>query len=372
MKLAYIIENIAGTGGLERNISKKSNYLVESYGYDLTIITIYQNGRSYAYELNPSIKVIDLGVVFWEKSSFTIKNEIRQELEKLLFKERFDICVSWAGMDMYSLYKINDGSKKVLEYHFDYSTFEMRALKTSSRLKAKVYAYLKRMLFVNAAKHYDRFVLLTKQDEEIWKRFCKNTTYIYNPLFIDKKEYPSKPADSKTVCAIGRLDYQKGYDLLIPSWKKVVASHPDWKLKIYGDGSERDNLQNLITKFDLEKSVTLCGFCTDVGYVLSQSDIFVFPSRFEGFGNVLLEAMVYGVPPVSFDCPCGPREIIENNVSGVLIDHLDIMSFLEKVIELIENENKRKTIGRHAVERSERFSIKAIMSEWNSLFNSLL
>lgn len=112
MRIAYIIEHVAGFGGLERNITAKSNYLVEKYAYEVTIVTVYQNGRPYSYPLNSNIRKIDLGLDFTGKTSFTIKKRIRSALEPVLLRERFDICVSWGGMDAYSLYTINDGSVK--------------------------------------------------------------------------------------------------------------------------------------------------------------------------------------------------------------------------------------------------------------------
>lgn len=371
MRLAYIIEHIAGTGGMERNISSKSNYLVEELGYELTIITIYQQGRPYAYGLSPLIKTVDLEVNFAGKSSCDIKEEISKKLEKVLYREHFDICVSWGGMDSYSLYKIKDGSKKILEFHFDYAAFEMWSQAYNSRLKARTMAFVKRMLFINAARHYEKFVLLTKQDQLRWKRFCNNTTYIYNPLFLQKEIYPDKPKNSHKVCAMGRLDYNKGYDLLISIWKKVAEKHPDWKLYIYGEGDEQESLQELILLEGLTDNVKLCGYCADVGSVFSQSDFFVFPSRFEGFGNVLVEAMAYGLPPVSFDCPCGPKEIIENNVSGFLVPYMDLDSFAEKINELIENEALRNRMSLYALKRSNQFSMNSIMQQWDSLFHNI-
>lgn len=367
MRLAYIIEQIAGTGGLERNITRKSNYLVEELGYDITIITIYQKGRPYTYELNPLIKTIDLEVNFAGKSSYVIKKEIFQKLERLLFRICFDVCVSWGGMDSYCLHKINDGSKKILEFHFEYTAFEMWSQTYNSGLKAQVMAFLKRMLFASAAKHYDKFVLLTKQDELKWKRFCKNTTYINNPLLIEEKA-SKKSKTFYRVCSIGRLDFQKGYDLLITLWQKVAVKHPDWELCIYGEGKEHEALQELIQSKNLTDYVKLCGFCADVGTVLSQSDFFVFPSRSEGFGNALLEAMAYGLPPISFDCPCGPKEIIENNVSGFLVPYMDLESFAEKVNELIEDETLRSSMSKRALKRCHEFSMKKIMQQWDSLF----
>ena len=109
---------------------------------------------------------------------------------------------------------------------------------------SNIVASLRRRLFIKAVKEYDSFVVLTDQDACRWKKHCDNVVRIYNPLFVNVE---GKRKDStKTVCAIGRLDFQKGYDLLIPAWQEVAEKHPDWKLNIYGDGSQRERLQELI------------------------------------------------------------------------------------------------------------------------------
>lgn len=369
MKLAYIIENVAGSGGLERAISTKSNYLAEYYSYEITIITIYQEHRPFTYQLHPTIKTIDLGVSFESKMSKKIKKRIHCALESVLMKERFDICMSLCGMDVYSLYKINDGSRKIAEYHFDYTTFDMWA-RSYPCVISNIVAALRRRLFIKAVKEYDSFVVLTDQDACRWKKHCDNVVRIYNPLFVNVE---GKRKDStKTVCAIGRLDFQKGYDLLIPAWQEVAEKHPDWKLNIYGDGSQRERLQELIDTNNLGDYVKLCGYCDNVGEALNSSEIFVFPSRYEGFGLVLIEAMAYGVPPVSFDSPCGPREIIENNKNGIIVPYLDTKALIKGVLRLIEDSEYRFILSKQAKIRSSNFSMNYIMKEWKSLIERIV
>lgn len=372
IRLAYIIEHVAGSGGLERNITTKANYLMAKDEYEITIITLSQNGRPFTYEIDDRIKMIDLGIDFSGKKSSGITKEIGIKLQSVLLSNNFDICISWGGLDVYSLYKINDGSKKVVEYHFNYTAFDNWAPSSLPSLLRKIYANIKRRAFIAAIRHYDCFAVLTKEDKHKWGKYCSNVDFIYNPLLIDKKECDKKTENSKKVCAIGRLDKQKGYDLLIPAWTEVAKLHPDWTLNIYGDGPERDSLQELINQNGLQDKVILHGYCANIPEILSQSEIFAFPSRHEGFGNVLVEAMTYGVPPISFDCPCGPSEIIENGKSGIVVPYLDIDALITEVIRLIENPKERIRLSENAKVRSKDFSKSVIMDLWDKQIKQLL
>ena len=147
---------------------------------------------------------------------------------------------------------------------------------------------------------------------------------------------------------------------------------PDWILEIYGNGSERENLQNKINKLRLEKSFLLKGAEKNIQEKYLESSIYVMSSRFEGMPMVLLEAMTYGLPIISFDCPCGPKDIIKDNEDGFLVEFGNIEQMAEKIEKLISDEEKRKLFGKNARKNVERFSADTIMKEWKELFESLL
>lgn len=194
-----------------------------------------------------------------------------------------------------------------------------------------------------------------------------NTTVIYNPLPF----YPEQTSDctAKEVIAVGRYAYQKGFDLLIETWRIVAQKHPDWNLRIYGGGDRSDFLA-LKDKYHLD-TLYLEEQTPDIIRNYCRSSIFVLSSRYEGFGMVITEAMSCGVPPVSFTCPCGPRDIIDDGKNGLLVENGNIEMLAEKICYLIENDEIRRKMGQQARIDVERFKIEQIAEQWKQLFESL-
>jgi glycosyltransferase involved in cell wall biosynthesis len=192
---------------------------------------------------------------------------------------------------------------------------------------------------------------------------------IYNPLSF----FPDSTSNctSKQVRAVGRYMPQKGFDRLIPAWKQISKKHPDWVLKIYGDGM-RTSLQNQINELQLNSSCFLEPSTPNIVDRYLESSIFVLSSRFEGFGMVITEAMACGVPPVSFACPCGPKDIIKDGEDGLLVENENIEQLTEKICYLIENEDVRKEMGKKARINVERFKVENIAKQWDDLFKDLL
>ena len=192
---------------------------------------------------------------------------------------------------------------------------------------------------------------------------------IYNPLPF----FPEQVSDGnrKQVIAAGRYVPQKGFDRLIPAWQLVARKHPDWVLRIYGDGM-RAELQQLIDSLGITSSCILEPTVPNIVEKYCESSVFVLSSRFEGFGMVIIEAMACGVPPVSFTCPCGPRDIIDDGKDGLLVEDGNIEELAEKICYLIENEETRKEMGRQARVDVQRFKIENIAEQWKQLFESLV
>jgi glycosyltransferase involved in cell wall biosynthesis len=178
--------------------------------------------------------------------------------------------------------------------------------------------------------------------------------------------------DTKLVVAGGRLTFQKGFDRMIPAFAPVARRHPDWKLRIYGSGKKRGQLQRLILEHDLYNNVFLMGSTDRLGEELSKGALFALTSRYEGFGMVLIEAMSKGLGVVSFDCPRGPSEIISPGRDGILVPEGDVAGFSDALLEVIEDEDKRRRFGRAALEKAKAYDISVIGREWDRLFAELL
>ena len=183
----------------------------------------------------------------------------------------------------------------------------------------------------------------------------------------DMQSYNS---ESKRVIAVGRLEWQKGYDNLIKIWEIVSEIHPDWKLAIFGEGTLKSSLKTTIKSAGLT-NINIYPFTSNISKEYSNSSIFALSSRFEGFSLVLLEAMQHGLPCIAFDCPFGPSDVIENNKCGYVIDNNNINLFAEKLCNLIESVELRSNFSDAARKRAKLYNIDVIMERWKRLFKSL-
>jgi glycosyltransferase involved in cell wall biosynthesis len=172
-----------------------------------------------------------------------------------------------------------------------------------------------------------------------------------------------------TVIAIGRLVPQKGFDLLLPAFAGVAKRFPEWRLVILGEGPERSKLEGMRDNYGLQGRVTFPGTLPVTERLLERARVFVLSSRYEGFPNALLEAMAAGLAVISFDCPTGPRELIENGKNGVLVPPDQVVSLEASLLELVSDPLKRQRLGDHARGVRDLYSVDEVGKQWMRVLN---
>ena len=198
-----------------------------------------------------------------------------------------------------------------------------------------------------------------------------NMIVIPNFITINAPSVKSQ-SDSKRVISVGRLHPQKGFDFLFAAWALVSRKYPDWHLDIYGGVDEekgKEYYQQLIDSNGVGSFVSLNAPVQNIVDKYVESAFYVMSSRYEGFPLVLPEAMACGLPCISYDCDCGPREIITHGEDGLLVDKVgDVEGLAGAMIYMIEHPEERVKMGQNAVRNVQRFSIVNIMKKWMKLW----
>lgn len=374
MKLVFCIKSLYYAGGIERVLTNRLNYYIKNnYNYEITILTTDQNNNNYFYNIDKKIEIIDLGINYFDSESknffkrvieFKKKQKIHlKKLNQIINNINPDIIISFGYQDKWLLPFLQKKSKIILEHH----TEKNFALKQNNNIFYKIKNYYHLWKEKKLITLYDKFLVLTEEDKKQWND--KRVEVIPNSLTF----YPERFSDceNKKIISVGRLTHEKGYDILIDVWNIVAKKYSDWTLEIYGEGPERENLQNKINKLELEKSFLLKGTDKNIQNRYIESSIYVMSSRSEAMPMVLLEAMSCGLPVVSFDSPCGPKDIIKENEDGFIIKFGDIGQMAEKIEELIVNKEKRKLFGANARYNIQRFSQDKIMNQWEKIYGEL-
>ena len=376
-KIVYCTPALYFAGGMERVLTMKANYFADHFGYDITIILTDGEDKPIFYPLSDKVKVINLNIGFEElwTCSFIKKIVIylkkqylyKKMLKKELMRIRPDITVSMLRREINFINEIKDGSKKIGEIHINRANFRNFESKDDNLIK-KLFAKVWMNDLTNKLKKLDRFVVLTEKDKEAWVEL-DNVCVIPNPLsFIPQN---ISKLTEKRVIAVGRYCHEKGYDLLLKAWYIVQKSIADWRLEVYGEG-DRSQYDEMISSLNIDRHrCILHGRSSNIQDEFEKSSLAVCSSKFEGFGLVITEAMSCGLPVVSFDCPWGPRAIIQDGEDGLLVENGNVEKLAEALIMMIQHPEMRSKMAAKAIENVQRFSIEKIAEKWRSLFDSL-
>lgn len=377
-KIVYCTPALYSAGGVERVVSVKASFFAEVYGYDVTIIVTEGQGRECFFPLSDKVRVINLQlgfedlwcasflkkVLLYFKKQFRYKQLLTTELMRL----RPDITISVLRREINLINSISDGSKKIGELHVNRSNYRNFTGCDSNIVKRQFARFWMNNL-IGHLKQLDRMVVLTESAKNDWPELS-NVTLIPDPLPFKVDEV--SPLTFKRVVCIGRYDFDKGNDLLLSAWARVEKQVPEWILDVYGNG-KTETYQQLMVQLGIDFSrCHLYGPTTEVKKEYLQSSLFVLPSRYEGFGLVLIEAMACGLPIVSFDCENGPRNIVRDGQNGFLVQPFDVDAFAERLLTLMRDEELRHKMGASARQSSRQYQIEDIALRWKSLFEEVM
>jgi glycosyltransferase involved in cell wall biosynthesis len=365
MKVMFVIQSMVA-GGAERVAATLINHWVNA-GDDLTVtlVTVASPETDF-YEVDKRVArvALDLSCPTRSWRHFLVKNlRIVRRLRQLMRHIEPDVVLSFLDYVNLRVLLAALGTRipVVVEEHID----------PEQSMIGKMVGVLRWLLYRRASA----VVVLTSEITQ-WARRIVSMNKIHvipNPISDQFLMASSRvPGRGHRIVGMGRLEAQKGFDLLLRAFAHCAKAHPDWTLDIVGEGSERDRLRALADDLGIADKLRLPGIVKHPERLLQQADLFVLSSRYEGFPMALLEAMTCGLPVVSFDCRTGPREMIKNGVNGLLVAPDDVDALAEAMARLMGSEDERKRLGKQAVAVANEFSVARVAQMWRSVFDQIV
>ena len=360
-RLTFVIHQISA-GGAERVLTLLANELCKK-GWSVTLLTFDSGSEPVFFELHSGVQHWPLSLMreqggWWKaiKVHFLRPWVLRRAIRKsrpdavIAFLERMNILTLMATIGLKIPVIVSERNHPV----FNTSKF----LSLSRQAVYKMSACL----------------VLQTHDAGAFFSSSIPKSVIPNPILVP--EYPApvlkSEASSQTLVAMGRLCSQKGFDFLLNAFAPLGNKFPDWVLEIWGEGAQRGNLESLRDELGLRERVRFPGLTKEHYKTMAEADIFVLSSRYEGFPNVLGEAMACGLPVVSFDCPSGPSEMIQDGVNGLLVPPENIQELSSSLERLMASVELRNTLGEQARKITESYSLDKIVQSWEELIGEVV
>ncbi len=345
-----LIMSRLGFGGAERVAVSFCNWIVENTDDKVTILKFDNNDS--AYELDNRVNVINF------------ENNSGNRVMAIINRYRF--CKK-------NLKKLNANLVFAMFYQTElYAYFSKpRNCKVigSERCNVLELSNLKKNITYYAAKKCNGFIFQTEGIKKTFPIKVQKNSIVISNAISNKKVYDIDVHNKENVItAMGRLNSQKGFDTLIKAFSIVNKKNSSYILKIFGEGSDRDTLQNLIDNLNLHDYVQLCGTKSDAINDVANSKIFVLSSRYEGMPNALIEAMAAGTACISTDCKFGPSELINDGKNGLLIPVDDVRTLSEKILFLIKNDSARENIEKEAMKIRKKLDANTIYKKYYDYF----
>jgi len=352
--IAIVIYNITLRAGTERAVCNLANMLSQSGKYKPYIISLNSNSGEAAYKIGNDIRLFHLNLPLYKYKIKRLKLYYSMiiKIRDICSKENINIVIGTSFGINISLFFLNEVIKVVACEHMNYM-----ATSISSRILRKIiYRYLNAVivLTVSDSKHYS---------------YLKNLFIIPNSISFEIKEHSN--LSNKVILAIGRLTYQKGFDLLINAISLIKDSLNGWEVKIIGSGEDKKYLINQIKYLELEKIIKLYPPTENIIQEYLNAGFFVLSSRFEGFPFVMIEAHSCGLPVISFNCPEGPSEFINHNIDGIIVENGNVKELSNAILNILKNEEKIKLFGHNAIKNSEKYKPENIFLMWDDLLSNI-
>ncbi len=367
MAIRYtLVIHALNSGGAERVLANLANHWAEA-GVQVTLITLAPPASDH-YRLRAEVRRVGLDLQQTSRSPLqALENNLRRirRLRRAIRETRPELVLSFTDrMNVLTLLASRRQPWPV-----------MIAERNDPRHQpmGRVWEFLRRVSYPRCAAA----VVQTRPVAAYLKTWIPN-----RPVFvIPNAAFPPHPSrvisdneqavvqgtggEPPTIAAMGRLDHQKGFDLLIRAFARIASRHAAWRLRIAGQGAERTALEAMARRVQLDTRVEFCGWQDDPNPFLNAAQLFVLSSRWEGFPNALLEAMSCGLPTVSFDCPSGPAEIIRHQLDGLLVPPENVEELAAAMDRLMSDPELRRKLGSRAREVVTRFPAPAIYSAWD-------
>jgi glycosyltransferase involved in cell wall biosynthesis len=378
----YILLNTAwGMGGTIRAALNLAGYLAP--GHNVQIVSVGRTREQPFFDFPPGVEVVSLEDRRRDAASPRRLGWLHRRLSKRasLFMHRSDIAAGdysiWTDLVLAHWLRRRSGFLLTTRPGLNLLAAEFRppGLITIGleQMNLRSHRAALRRTMERRYEDLDVLVVLTEADRQSYaERLNGHVRMERIPNTVRDDMGPqTADLDAKVIITAGRFTRQKGYDLLIPAYALVAERHPDWRLRIFGGGQDRAALNAQVAEHGLEDVVTLGKPAADLATEMEGASIYVLSSRFEGLPLVLLEAMSKGMAVVSFDCPTGPAEVIEDHANGLLVPARDIDALAAGMLELIEDEELRRRCAAAAVGAAREFTMETVGPQWEALLRDL-